>query len=253
MWTIWIVVGISALLFAAALLPLWPTWRAASRPWQLLACSGIPLALGGLASRCGSGTLPPDLTWPTFDTPLAATSMPGRSPSGSCGSLSVSSSSWRRAPLPTPHVSGLGSSEPGASHGYPTSSSGWRRLRLAAMLPASSGTDSGVPARPVHSFFFPSPSSWSYISGSACSASSLPRASFVNTAARAPVVGSVALPKPSLHRTPARGTLALSSGPYGGGPSPVSSKPLGVAHLTRAVFSTSQRRADHGNRNADCV
>ena len=48
MWTIWIVVGISAFLFTAALLPLWPTWRAASRPWQLLACSGIPLALGGL-------------------------------------------------------------------------------------------------------------------------------------------------------------------------------------------------------------
>ncbi len=49
MWTVWIVVGISAFLFAAALLPLWRTWRAASLPWQLLACSGIPLALGGLS------------------------------------------------------------------------------------------------------------------------------------------------------------------------------------------------------------
>ncbi len=48
MWTVWTVVGISALIFAAALLSLWRFWRAASRPWQLLACSGIPLALGGV-------------------------------------------------------------------------------------------------------------------------------------------------------------------------------------------------------------
>jgi hypothetical protein len=48
MWAVWIVVGLSALMFAAALLPLWRAWRAASLPWQILACSGIPLALGGL-------------------------------------------------------------------------------------------------------------------------------------------------------------------------------------------------------------
>ena len=41
--------SLAAFLFAVGLLSLWRTWRAASHPWQLLACSGIPLALGGLS------------------------------------------------------------------------------------------------------------------------------------------------------------------------------------------------------------
>jgi len=48
MWAIWFVTGLAAVLFAIATLFLWRDLRAAPRAWQLLAASGLPLALGGL-------------------------------------------------------------------------------------------------------------------------------------------------------------------------------------------------------------
>jgi len=48
MWAVWLVTGLAAVLFAIPTLFLWPDLRRAPRSWQLLAASGLPLALGGL-------------------------------------------------------------------------------------------------------------------------------------------------------------------------------------------------------------
>jgi hypothetical protein len=47
-WTVWLVVGFSCVLFAVALWSIWPAWRAAPRSWKVLACSSLPLAYGGV-------------------------------------------------------------------------------------------------------------------------------------------------------------------------------------------------------------
>ena len=48
MWFVWMVAVFSAALVASCIVLLRPDLRAAPRSWQFLACSGIPLALGGL-------------------------------------------------------------------------------------------------------------------------------------------------------------------------------------------------------------
>ena len=48
MWAVWLVIGLAAVLFAIPTLLLWPDLRRAPRRWQLLAASGLPLALAGL-------------------------------------------------------------------------------------------------------------------------------------------------------------------------------------------------------------
>jgi hypothetical protein len=48
MWVVGLVAGLAAALFAIPTLLLWPDLRRAPRGWQLLAVSGLPLALGGL-------------------------------------------------------------------------------------------------------------------------------------------------------------------------------------------------------------
>jgi len=48
MWTVWLVIGFALAIFAAITVLLWPDLRATPRGWQLLAASGLPLALGGL-------------------------------------------------------------------------------------------------------------------------------------------------------------------------------------------------------------
>jgi hypothetical protein len=48
MWLVWVVCAGSAGLVAACVIAVRKDLRAAPRSWQLLACSGIPLALGGL-------------------------------------------------------------------------------------------------------------------------------------------------------------------------------------------------------------
>jgi len=48
MWAVWLVTGLAAALVAVPTLLLWPDLRRAPRGWQLLAASGLPLALGGL-------------------------------------------------------------------------------------------------------------------------------------------------------------------------------------------------------------
>jgi hypothetical protein len=48
MWIVWFVIGVAVAIFATATVLLWPDLRAAPRGWQLLAASGLPLALGGL-------------------------------------------------------------------------------------------------------------------------------------------------------------------------------------------------------------
>ena len=49
MIVVWTVAGLSAFLAAVCVRMLWPDLREAPRSWQLLALSGLPLALGGLA------------------------------------------------------------------------------------------------------------------------------------------------------------------------------------------------------------
>lgn len=48
MWVVWIIAALSGALIAACVVMLRRDLRAAPRGWQLLASSGIPLALGGL-------------------------------------------------------------------------------------------------------------------------------------------------------------------------------------------------------------
>jgi hypothetical protein len=48
MWVVWLVTALAVVLFAIPTLLLWPDLRRAPRGWQLLAASGLPLALGGL-------------------------------------------------------------------------------------------------------------------------------------------------------------------------------------------------------------
>jgi hypothetical protein len=48
MWAVWLVTGFAAALLAIPTIRLWPDLRRAPRGWQLLAASGLPLALGGL-------------------------------------------------------------------------------------------------------------------------------------------------------------------------------------------------------------
>jgi len=48
MWFVWVVAVLSAALVASCMFCVRRDLRAAPRSWQLLACSGIPLALGGL-------------------------------------------------------------------------------------------------------------------------------------------------------------------------------------------------------------
>ena len=48
MWAVWLVTGLAAVLFAIPTFLLWPDMRRAPRGWQLLAASGLPLALGGV-------------------------------------------------------------------------------------------------------------------------------------------------------------------------------------------------------------
>ena len=48
MWAVWLVTGLAVAIFAATTALLWQDLRTAPRGWQLLAASGLPLALGGL-------------------------------------------------------------------------------------------------------------------------------------------------------------------------------------------------------------
>jgi hypothetical protein len=48
MWVVFAVATLSAALISVCLLALRPDLRAAPRPWQILAASGVPLALGGI-------------------------------------------------------------------------------------------------------------------------------------------------------------------------------------------------------------
>ena len=48
MWLVWSVTGLAAALAAGCVLMLREDLRRAPRSWRMLACSGIPLALGGL-------------------------------------------------------------------------------------------------------------------------------------------------------------------------------------------------------------
>lgn len=48
MWAVWLVTGLAVVLFTIPTFLLWEDLRRAPRGWQLLAASGLPLALGGL-------------------------------------------------------------------------------------------------------------------------------------------------------------------------------------------------------------
>lgn len=48
MWIVWLVIGSTVVIAAAVVVLLWSDLRAVPRSWQILAMSGLPLALGGL-------------------------------------------------------------------------------------------------------------------------------------------------------------------------------------------------------------